>query len=94
MGYHDKLFTASAEQRNLADVSGFSAASKLFLRLHGAFMLAAWIGCASIGIVLARYYKQTWVGSRLCGKDQWFVVRILLSVQVFATLNHNFMGNY
>lgn len=73
VGYHDRIYTASAEQRNLADVSGFSAASKLYLRLHGAFMLSAWIGAASIGIVLARYYKQTWVGSRLCGKDQWFV---------------------
>lgn len=73
VGYHDKLASASAEQRNLADVSGFSEASKLYLRLHGAFMLAAWIGAASIGIVLARYYKQTWVGNRLCGKDQWFV---------------------
>lgn len=73
VGYHDRVFEASAEQRNLADVSGFSEASKLYLRLHGAFMLAAWIGAASIGIVLARYYKQTWVGSRICGKDQWFV---------------------
>jgi len=74
VGYHDKLFQASGERRSLADTSGFSADTKLFMRLHGAFMLTAWIGAASIGIVLARYYKQTWVGSRLCGKDQWFVV--------------------
>lgn len=37
-------------------------------------MLVAWIGAASVGILLARYFKQTWVGSSLCGKDQWFAV--------------------
>lgn len=35
-------------------------------------MLAAWIGCTSLGILLARYFKQTWVGSSVCGKDIWF----------------------
>ncbi|CAG0895399.1 unnamed protein product [Cyprideis torosa] len=46
----------------------------LFIRrLHGAFMVAAWIGAASCGILLARYFKKTWVGSQCCGKDLWFV---------------------
>jgi hypothetical protein len=40
-------------------------------------MVAAWIGSASIGILLARYFKKTWVGSQLCGKDQWFAVSVL-----------------
>lgn len=39
-------------------------------------MLTAWVGTASIGILLARYFKQTWVGSQMCGKDQWFAVSI------------------
>lgn len=52
----------------------FAGASNLLVRLHGAFMLTAWIGTASIGILLARYFKQTWEGSSLCGKDQWFAV--------------------
>lgn len=69
MGYE-----ASAEPRSLADVSAIQAASKLFLRLHGAFMLAAWIGTASVGMLLARYFRQTWVGTTLCGKDLWFAV--------------------
>lgn len=45
--------------------------------LHGSFMVAAWIGSASIGILLARYFKKTWVGSQLCGKDQWFAVSFI-----------------
>lgn len=69
--YHD-IREASQEKRSLADVGIIAVASELLLRLHGAFMIAAWIGAAGIGILLARYYKQTWVGSQLCGKDQWF----------------------
>jgi len=29
---------------------------------------------ASLGIMIARYYKQTWTNSRCCGADQWFVL--------------------
>lgn len=72
--YHDIGRLASNAPRYLADVSVFGGASKLFLRLHAAFMITAWIGTASVGILLARYFKQTWVGSQLCGKDQWFAV--------------------
>lgn len=74
VGYHGTERVASSTPNNLADVANLGGSSKLFLRLHGAFMLIAWIGTASIGILLARYYKQTWVGSQVCGKDQWFAV--------------------
>lgn len=76
IGYHDVGRLASGSPRYLADVSALGGASKLFLRLHAAFMITAWIGTASVGILLARYFKQTWVGSQLCGKDQWFAVSI------------------
>lgn len=76
MTFHDKGYAASGEALKLSDVSAVKAASKLLLRLHGAFMLAAWIGTASIGIFLARYYRQTWVGTTMCGKDLWFAVSI------------------
>lgn len=76
VGYHNLGRLASSKQAYLADVAVFAGRSKLFLRLHGAFMITAWIGTASIGILLARYFKQTWVGSQLCGKDQWFAVSV------------------
>lgn len=76
VGYHDIGRIASSEPRALSVIAEFKGASKLLLRLHGAFMLVAWIGTASIGILMARYFKQTWVGSSLCGKDQWFAVSI------------------
>lgn len=72
VGYHDIGRIASGAPRSLAEVGDFGGKSVLLLRLHASFMLAAWIGTASAGILLARYFKQTWVGSSLCGKDQWF----------------------
>ncbi|XP_050442083.1 putative ferric-chelate reductase 1 homolog isoform X2 [Adelges cooleyi] len=72
VGYHDLAFTSTAEASALSEIKSLRPSSKLLLRLHGSFMVAAWIGAASIGIVVARYYKQTWVGSSCCGKDLWF----------------------
>ncbi|CAH0382734.1 unnamed protein product [Bemisia tabaci] len=80
VGYHDVAVDATAQKKALSDVSAFTASTKIFVHLHGVFMVSAWIGAASIGIVLARYYKQTWVGSRLCTKDQWFAWHRFLMV--------------
>ncbi|XP_075165907.1 putative ferric-chelate reductase 1 homolog isoform X2 [Haematobia irritans] len=72
VGYHDIGRIPSDKAINLAELADLGGASKLLLRLHGCFMIAAWIGTTSLGIIFARYFKQTWVGSQLCGKDQWF----------------------
>ncbi|XP_067633149.1 putative ferric-chelate reductase 1 homolog isoform X2 [Eurosta solidaginis] len=72
VGYHDIGRLPSDKPINLAVVQNLSGSSTLLLRLHGAFMLIAWIGTTSLGILLARYFKQTWVGKQLCGKDKWF----------------------
>ncbi|KAF4519973.1 hypothetical protein B566_EDAN005473 [Ephemera danica] len=74
VGYHGNSRTVTADKILLADVVQVKAASKILVQLHGAFMLLAWIGTASCGILLARYFKQTWIGSQLCGKDQWFAI--------------------
>ncbi|XP_076645315.1 putative ferric-chelate reductase 1 homolog isoform X2 [Halictus rubicundus] len=72
VGFHDTAFDATDGAKLLSDVGGYKTASNVLIRVHGALMLASWIGTASIGILLARYYRQTWVGSQLCGKDHWF----------------------
>ena len=56
------------------------ASSKIALRLHGAFMIFAWIGSASLGMLVARYFKQTWTSTQCCKKDIWFVVHRTLMV--------------
>lgn len=72
--YHDIVKLSSREALKLSEVSNVAGKSKLLLRLHGAFMITAWIGTASIGILIARYFRQTWVGSSFGGKDIWFAV--------------------
>lgn len=74
VSYHGIAFLASGDKQALSDVSALAGASRILVRLHGSFMLAAWIGTASVGILLARYYRQTWVGTSLMGKDLWFAV--------------------
>lgn len=89
MGFHDIAFLPSAEKQALADVSALAGASRLLVRIHGSFMLAAWIGTASIGILLARYYRQTWVDRSLCGKDLWFAVCPEKEFQIHFLKNFN-----
>ncbi|XP_043793259.1 putative ferric-chelate reductase 1 homolog isoform X1 [Apis laboriosa] len=72
IGYHDTARDATGGAKLLSDVGDFTTASNILIRVHGALMLASWIGTASIGMLLARYYRQTWVSSQLCGKDHWF----------------------
>lgn len=91
VGYHDINRIAAGSAQRLSDVSVLGGTSKLFLRLHGAFMLTAWIGTASVGILLARYFKQTWVGSQLCGKDQWFAVSSFIHNAIIELTNNSFI---
>ncbi|XP_012535787.1 putative ferric-chelate reductase 1 homolog [Monomorium pharaonis] len=70
--FHTLVYAGTGTSKRLSDVGEWTAATDLLIRLHGALMLASWIGTASIGMLLARYYRQTWVSSQLCGKDHWF----------------------
>jgi hypothetical protein len=35
-------------------------------------MIFAWLASAASGMLVARYYKQTWTSVRPMGKDFWF----------------------
>ena len=59
LGYHT-IKNAASEAVDLAEISNAGAKSDLLLKLHGLFMLMAWIGCAGAGMIMARYFKQTW----------------------------------
>ena len=73
IGFHTNGRYMTGQTARLTSVSPVGTYDALFVRLHGAFMIGAWIGAASCGILLARYYKKTWVGSQCCGKDMWYV---------------------
>ncbi|XP_045455053.1 putative ferric-chelate reductase 1 homolog [Melitaea cinxia] len=80
VGFHDVAYEASGAALALSAPGSAAPASRLLLRLHGCCMLAAWLGAASLGVVLARYFKKTWVGKTLGGKDIWFAYHRILMV--------------
>ncbi|CRK94859.1 CLUMA_CG008351, isoform A [Clunio marinus] len=79
IGSHGGLREASEEAVLLTQPRNLEAGgARLFIMLHGSFMIVAWIGTAPIGIFLARYFKQTWKNQQICGKDAWFFWHTIL----------------
>jgi len=63
----------SGTKLGLGEVGLVQAKSQIYILLHGSFMIGAWVCAASLGIIIARYYKQTWTANRCCNLDQWFI---------------------
>ncbi|KAK4883790.1 hypothetical protein RN001_000061 [Aquatica leii] len=84
VGFHDLAYLPSSSSLYLSDTGRVEGASKLLIHLHAAFMLTAWIGTASVGTLLARYYRKTWVGKSLCGKDLWFAWHRFFMITTWA----------
>lgn len=82
IGYHDINRASTTKKLNLTEYQMIDIKTKtIYVKLHGAFMITAWIGTSSIGIIAARYFKSSWPNNRqLWGKDQWFIWHILLMV--------------
>ncbi|KAI2807574.1 DOMON domain-containing protein frrs1L [Blomia tropicalis] len=56
-------------------VGFISAHSKMFLvKLHASFMVLAWVGFVSIGIITARYFKPLWLSHSMFGVRIWFAI--------------------
>ncbi|KAI4893750.1 hypothetical protein NFI96_032688 [Prochilodus magdalenae] len=49
------------------------------VKAHGCLMLISWMTTGSIGMLIARYLKKVAKGTKLFGKDFWFVWRYPLS---------------
>jgi len=87
LSYHAEDRTFTADPLALSRVSRVGAGSNLLLKLHGLFMLIAWIGFAGKGIIFARYFKQTWKGKPVMGADRWFQAhRFLMVAAVIFTI--------
>ncbi|XP_046358001.2 putative ferric-chelate reductase 1 homolog isoform X2 [Haliotis rufescens] len=63
------------------------------VKAHGSLMVLAWIFAASIGIVIARYYKPQWPESSCLGEKVWFqlhrsfmVLVVLAAVTAFILI--------
>jgi len=79
-----KSKVVSASPMGLGQVGLIKAKSRLYIILHGSFMIGAWIFAASLGIIFARYFKQTWTNSKVFGLDQWFVWHRTMMFLVWA----------
>ncbi|XP_075679707.1 putative ferric-chelate reductase 1 homolog isoform X2 [Dermatophagoides pteronyssinus] len=66
-----------------------SAYSKMFLiKFHAFFMIVAWVGFASIGIITARYLKPLWLSHSLFGVRIWFAIHrsSMLAALIFVCI--------
>ena len=83
--YHGpRLAQASSEKVQLSRLSHVHIKRDLLLKCHGVVMVIAWLGCAGSGIILARYYKETWSDGDCCGEAQWFLWHRALMFLVWA----------
>ena len=71
--YHNKNGRLASEGKvKLQEHSLLGSKSEILMQFHGVFMLVAWLGFAGTGMLFARYFRQTWVGKQIQGKDRWF----------------------
>ena len=70
--YHS-MKTQSSTPIDLTSASLVAGTSSAWaIQVHGLLMIFAWLACASSGMLMARYYKQTWKSVKPLGKDFWF----------------------
>lgn len=93
VGFHDINYEPSAASLKLTEVSEVTGRSRTWYKIHGCLMVIAWIGTSTVGIIVARYFKKTWVGSQKFGKDLWFVAHqfcmgttVVLSIIAFTII--------
>ncbi|XP_023333943.1 putative ferric-chelate reductase 1 homolog isoform X2 [Eurytemora carolleeae] len=87
MSYHTQFKASTASPVSLNTVGGVYSESKIMIQLHGLFMVVAWVGCAGIGKIIAKHFKQTWKGSKVFGADVWFQLhRTLMTLVVLFTI--------
>lgn len=82
---HGSTPDISASKADFQNFVALTAAGQnIMLKLHGIMMISAWILCASIGVVVARYYKPVWLEEKLLGEKVWFTIH--RAIMVFAVL--------
>ncbi|XP_024073799.2 putative ferric-chelate reductase 1 [Terrapene carolina triunguis] len=62
---------------------GGTSSTPSIIKAHGALMLIAWMTTGSIGMIFARYLKNS-IGKTLLGKDIWFQIHLSLMVITVA----------
>ncbi|KAM4606162.1 putative ferric-chelate reductase 1 [Polymixia lowei] len=73
---HDRQPLISTDQKVITgapeDLAG--SRSPLLIKVHGVFMLTAWMWIVSTGVLFARHFKHQWPDTLLLGHKLWFQV--------------------
>ena len=56
----------------------------VMILIHGSFMIVAWIGLTSIGIIIARYAKKAWNNMTMGKQQAWFVWHNICMILAWA----------
>lgn len=76
--HYERDYTKTPVNLKAMQVALGGAGSDIFIKLHGSLMIVAWVLFVSVGILLARHYKNVWEATTICGVKPWFAVRALL----------------
>lgn len=105
--YHDKRISSN-EPQDLRLVSLIAADSSgdnspvpvWYIKCHGILMVISWLSIVSIAIIFARYFKESFGTSLVCGVKFWFAVHrtfMILAVIFVSTacyLSFKFVGGW
>ncbi|XP_050400195.2 putative ferric-chelate reductase 1 isoform X2 [Patella vulgata] len=68
------------------EIHSATPTTRSLLQAHGSLMTIAWVAAASIGLIIARYFKQVWPNSSFLGQKIWFQIhRTCMIVALVAT---------
>lgn len=91
ISYHDTTRSVSPKSVSLKgdsyEILGSNEKSRVLVALHGCFMVVAWIGLTSIGIITARYFKTLLGDTKIVKKDAWFRIhQTCMSLTLILTI--------
>ncbi|KAH9510324.1 hypothetical protein Btru_042775 [Bulinus truncatus] len=83
---HSSSPGVSAQQIDLSTLVVFHPVvnHSVFIKAHACLMIFAWLFCASIGTVMARFYKALWPTTKICGRKVWYTVHRLCMLTASA----------
>lgn len=81
--HYERDYTKAPVNLKAMQVALGGAGSDIFIKLHGSLMIVAWVLLVSVGILLARHYKNVWEATTVCGVKPWFAFhRVLMMIAV------------
>ncbi|XP_078656419.1 putative ferric-chelate reductase 1 isoform X1 [Branchiostoma floridae x Branchiostoma belcheri] len=79
------LSSSKVDFQSTTQVTG--AGSPDIVKAHGSLMMIAWICTASVGVLMARFFKHIWPDSQLCKEKVWFAIhRAMMVSTVLLTI--------